>query len=346
MKNNKIVLIGAIHEGKAPCCGETMKNQLFIKRYKELFDKVITVDTFNWQKRPWILLKAVLVMLLNQNAGVVLSASASVRHLINLLYYIPIHRNVYFWVVGEGISEGIDKGMYKVEALNRMKRILVQGQSMVEELKKRGVYNAKYVPNSKPIIFRPNIQPKTDNNYKIVFLSRIHPDKGIKEIAAASEILKKKGYSNFTIDFYGNIAPGFKEEFKEIMNRHEGLEYKGFLNLLNEDAYKKLSEYDVLLFPTYWAGEAFPGVVIDANIAGIPIIATDWNQNKYVVQDGKTGVIIPPHDEKAIADNMEAFISGKIDLYKMKKNCNEYIQQYDYKKVLSIDLFKEIGLYK
>ena len=49
---------------------------------------------------------------------------------------------------------------------------------------------------------------------------------------------------------------------------------------------------------------------------------------------------------KAIADNMEAFISGRIDLYKMKKNCNKYIQQYDYKKVLSIDLFKEIGLYK
>ena len=44
MKNNKIVLIGAIHEGKAPCCGETMKNQLFIKRYKELFDKVISTD--------------------------------------------------------------------------------------------------------------------------------------------------------------------------------------------------------------------------------------------------------------------------------------------------------------
>ena len=154
MKNNKIVLIGAIHEGKAPCCGETMKNQLFIKRYKELFDKVITVDTFNWQKRPWILLKAVLVMLLNQNAGVVLSASASVRHLINLLYYIPIHRNVYFWVVGEGISEGIDKGMYKVEALNRMKRILVQGQSMVEELKKRGVYNAdfKQIYNGNPYV--------------------------------------------------------------------------------------------------------------------------------------------------------------------------------------------------
>lgn len=345
MANKKIILIGAIREGKTPNCGETMKNQLFIKRYKELFDQVITIDTFNWQKRPWVLLKAVFTMLFNQNVGVVLSASVSVRHLINFLYYIPFHHKVYFWVVGEGLSEGIDKGIYNVKALNKMKRILIQGESMVEELKKRGVNNALFVPNSKPIIFHPNIQPKTDNCYRFVFLSRIHPDKAIKEIVAASEMLRGKGYSNFTIDFYGNIAPSFKEEFLSIMNKHEGVKYKGFLNLLNEAGYKKLSDYDVMLFPTYWAGEAFPGVVIDANIAGVPIIATDWNQNKYVVQNGKTGVIIPPHDVKAIADHMEAFITGKIDLYKMKLNCNEYIQQYDYKKVLSKELFKKLELY-
>ena len=346
MTKNKIILIGAIRKGKTPNCGETMKNQLFIKRYKELFDEVKTVDTLNWQKRPWVLLKVVFIMLFNQKIGVILSASASVRHLINFLYYVPIHRNVYFWVVGEGLSKGIDRGMFNVKALNKMKRILIQGQSMVEELEKRGLSNAKYVPNSKPILYHPTIQPKIGKIYKFVFLSRVHPDKGIKEIAEASEMLRQKGISHFFIDFYGNISPEFKEEFFSIMSKHEGLEYKGFLNLLNEDAYKKLSEYDVMLFPTYWPGEAFPGVVIDANIAGVPIIASDWNQNKYVVQDGKTGVIIPTHDVKAIADNMEAFISGKHDLYKMKKYCNKYIQQYDYQKVLSKELFKELGLYQ
>lgn len=346
MSKNTIILIGAIREGKTPICGETMKNQLFVKRYKELFDKVITVDTLNWQKRPWVLAKAVLTMLFNQKAGVVLSASASVRHLIHFLYYIPVSRNVYFWVVGEGLATSIDKGFFKVKALNKMKKILIQGQSMVEELEKRGVVNAQYVPNSKPIIFHPNIQPKKDNFYRFVFLSRVHPDKGIKEIVVASEKLREKGYSNFSVDFYGNIDPGFKEEFLDIMNKHTGVEYKGFLNLLNEESYEQLSEYDMMLFPTYWAGEAFPGVVLDANIAGVPIIASDWNQNKYVVQDGKTGIIIPPHDVMALANSMEVVISGEIDLFRMKKECNDYIQQYEYRNVLSKELFKGIGLLK
>ena len=56
MKKNKVILVGAINEGNTPTCGETMKNQLFVKRFNELFDEVITVDTNNWKKRPWVLL--------------------------------------------------------------------------------------------------------------------------------------------------------------------------------------------------------------------------------------------------------------------------------------------------
>ena len=107
----KIILIGCYNSKGKTQCGETMKNQLFIKRYKELFDEVKTVDTLNWQKRPWVLLKVVFIMLFNRKIGVILSASASVRHLINFLYYVPIHRNVYFWVVGEGLSKEIDKNV-------------------------------------------------------------------------------------------------------------------------------------------------------------------------------------------------------------------------------------------
>lgn len=339
-----IVLIGAIREGEVPNCGETMKNQLFIKRFRELFDEVKTIDTINWQKRPFVLIKALVYLLFYRNAYFILSASVSIRHLINLLYYFPINRNVYFWVVGEGLSKGIDTGLYKVKALNKLNKILIQGQSMVEELKHRGITNAMYVPNSKPIIFHPEIKPKIDDEFRFVFLSRIHPDKGIGEITEAVNYLKSKGYHKFSVDFYGNITPHYKETFDSIISENNNLEYKGFLNFLTQDAYKTLSSYDVMIFPTYWAGEAFPGVVIDANIAGLPIIASDWNQNKYVVENGKTGVLIPPHSPEALAEQMEAFMNGKYNLLEMKKNCIEYVKQYDYRKVLSPELFQRIGI--
>ena len=43
-KNKPLVFVGTIK--KVPNCGESMKNHLFIERFREVYDKVITVDVF------------------------------------------------------------------------------------------------------------------------------------------------------------------------------------------------------------------------------------------------------------------------------------------------------------
>ena len=342
---NKVILIGAINEGNVPTCGETMKNQLFIKRFKELFDKVITVDTLNWKKRPWVLVRLFFVLLFNRGAKVIISASGAASYLISLLFYIPIKKNVYFWVVGGNLHISIKRGRYNLKALTSLKRILVQGQCMVEELEKLGLTNALHVPNSKPITFTPDIKINDNDKIRFVFLSRVHPHKGIKEIYEATKILNNKGYSNkFSVDLYGKVEPSFTNEFNGYINELENMNYQGFLNLTNNDGYKTLSSYDVMLFPTYWGGEGFPGIVIDANMSGLPIIASDWNMNKEVIEDGKTGYIIPVHDSQALANHMEQFIIKEIDLFKMKSTCIEHVKNFDSQKVISKELLTQIGL--
>lgn len=342
---NKVILIGAINEGNVPTCGETMKNQLFIKRFRELFDKVITVDTLNWKKRPWVLVKLFFTLLFNRGAKVIISASGAAAMLIKFLYYIPLKKNVYFWVVGGDLHIGIKRGRYNLKALTFLKRILVQGQCMVEELEKLGLTNALHVPNSKPITFTPDIKTNDNDKIRFVFLSRVHPHKGIKEIYEATKILNNKGYSNkFSVDLYGKVEPSFTNEFNGYINELENMNYQGFLNLTNNDGYKTLSSYDVMLFPTYWGGEGFPGIVIDANMSGLPIIASDWNMNKEVIEDGKTGYIIPVHDSQALANHMEQFIIKEIDLFKMKSTCIEHVKNFDSQKVISKELLTQIGL--
>lgn len=342
---NKVILIGAINEGNVPTCGETMKNQLFIRRFKELFDKVITVDTLNWKKRPWVLVRMFFVLLFNRGAKVIISASGSASYLISFLYYIPLKKNVYFWVVGGDLHISIKRGIYNLKALTSLKRILVQGQCLVEELEKLGLTNALHVPNSKPITFTPDIKTNDNDKIRFVFLSRVHPHKGIKEIYEASKILNDKGYTNkFSVDLYGKVEHSFTNEFNGYINELENMNYQGFLNLTNNDGYKTLSSYDVMLFPTYWCGEGFPGIVIDANMSGLPIIASDWNMNKEVIEDGKTGFIIPVRDSDMLANYMEKFINKEVDLEEMKRYCVEYIQQFDYRNVLSEELMKNIKL--
>ncbi len=347
-KKNTIVLIGAIHLRHKPTCGETMKNQLFLKRFGELFEKVIPVDTYHWQKHPFCLIRLLFVLFCYPKAKVIISASGAAKYLIHFLYKCPINKHVYFWAVGGNLPLEIRKGSYQINALNRLVCILVQGRSMVTELNELGIKNAIYVPNSKPITFRPVITShQYGQPYRFVFLSRIHPEKGIKEIAEAADMLEGDGYTGkFSIDFYGTLDQDYTLVFDSIINTKSSLTYRGYMDLTNNDGYRLLSSYDMTLFPTYWRGEGFPGVAIDANIAGLPIIASMWNLNAEVIEDGVTGILIPPHDSNALFTAMKTVIDGHIDLFNMRNNCVRYVQQYDFRSVLSEDLMRKINLYE
>lgn len=343
---HKVILVGAINEGNVPTCGETMKNQLFVKRFKELVDEVITVDTLNWQNKPYVLIKLLFTLLFNRGAKVIISASGAASYLISFLYYIPLKKNVYFWVVGGNLQNSIDNGRYNIKALGNLKSILVQGMSMVKSLSKFGLTNVVYVPNSKPIIFTPSILREINiDKIHFVFLSRVHPDKGVGEIVKATKMLCDQGYADkFVVDFYGKIEPSFESEFMGLVAQTANVKYCGFLNLMNTEGYKQLSEYDVMLFPTYWNGEGFPGVVLDANMAGVPIIASDWSMNTEVIRDGYTGFIIPTRDVEALSAQMRIVIDGEVDLIQLRKNCLEWVQRFDVRNVITKELLESIGM--
>lgn len=347
---NKIILVGAINKGNIPTCGETMKNHLFVKRFEELFDEVITVDTISWRKRPWVLLKLIYVLIVyGRHYNVILSACPiSVNRVINITNRLFKHVKLHYWVIGGNLHIYTASGRVSLTELQKICGVYVEGDIMKVELEKQGLKNVHVVPNFKPISYLPYLIPKQINEpYRFVFLSRVHPDKGIKEIIESTKQLNEMGlHDKFTVDFYGKIEPGYEAEFNTAIASLSNASYKGFLNLTNNSGYEALSSYDVMLFPTYWGGEGFPGIVIDANMSGLPIIATDWNMNKEVIIDGKTGFIIPVHDSQVLAEKMRLFIYGQVDLLSMKQYCVDYVQQFDFRSVLSVNLMKEIDLLK
>ena len=348
-ESNKLIFIGAIKQGQIPDCGETVKNQLFLKRFNELFDKVIAVDTYQWQKHPLCLVKLFIALLFNRGAKVIISACESSKYIISFLYHIPLKKDVYFWVVGAALPELVKQGKFSIPALKSLKAIIVQGKPMMTELAKFGITNTIYVPNSKPLEYVSEKKRKLKDSgiFRFVFLSRIHPEKGIKEIFEAVSILKEEGLSNkLSVDFYGKIDESIKQEFNKRIEEYDNVEYKGFLNLLETKGYDVLADYDCMVFPTYYSGEGFPGVVLDANISGVPIIATDWHLNNTVIEDNVNGVLIPTHDSKVLAVKMKEFVEGKYDLEKMAIDCVNFAKQFDNKKVISKQLMEELGLLK
>lgn len=345
MRKSKVILVGAINEGNTPTCGETMKNQLFIKRFNELFDKVITVDTLNWKKHPMVFIRLLLVLLFNRKAKVVISASLiSADILIKFLYYIRLKKDVYYWVVGGSLHSMIESGKINgIKHMKYLKAVIVQGRSMVTALNKLGLTNAVYTPNSKIINSLPEKDYGNHDKLHFVFLSRIDQSKGCDYIFESVAELNKTFAKQYDVTFYGKVSEKY-DTFREKVDFFDNIYYKGVLNLLENTGYKELAKYDVMLFPTFWHGEGFPGVAIDAYIASLPVIATNWNLNTDVIKDREDGWIIPVHDVAALTNAMRDAIEHREDVIRMSNNCRLKAMSYDSRTVLSRNVMENLGL--
>lgn len=50
--------------------------------------------------------------------------------------------------------------------------------------------------------------------------------------------------------------------------------------------------------------EGTPNVVLESMACGVPVVASDVADNKYLVKDGSTGYVVSPNDESALADRV------------------------------------------
>lgn len=338
----KLLFIGPICKGEIPRGGDTMKNQLFIKRFSEVFDKIVAIDTLTWRKNPLVILKILICLILFRNAKVVLSCEKVAPIIIKFLYYVRIQKQVFYWMVGSDVAHRLIAGELKTYYFGYLKQIIVQSPQIVDNLSKLGLANVIYIPNSKPMFDIPAVD-HSKGLTKFVYLSRILPEKGCDLLVNIIKRLNQEGREkNFDVTFYGPIMEGY--DFLSKIEDIKNVKYKGVLDLQKKEGYEELSKYDVFLFPTFYKGEGFPGSVIDTFIAGLPIIATDWHYNKEVVRDGETGVIIPPNDEEALYNSMLQFVNDKSGINAMGENCKREAKKYDINIILNNNKLHQIGL--
>ncbi len=65
---------------------------------------------------------------------------------------------------------------------------------------------------------------------------------------------------------------------------------------------------DIKVLATHFEGT--PNVVLEAMATGLPTVVTDVSDNRRVVQDGKTGYLVPPQDAEMLADKLCALIES------------------------------------
>lgn len=207
--------------------------------------------------------------------------------------------------------------------------ILVENKLMQQELSLSFDKNfIDVIPNFRKSCNKPSPR-EPDGKLKLVFMARINRKKGLDEIASLCDYLSANGYSKkISIDFYGPINPSDKKFFQtKIIEKYTFTNYHG--EIQPEKINTSLVCYDVMLLPTRYFTEGFPGSVLDAFQAGLPIIATRWKYATEFIKDGHSGIIID------FFNPIDELISAVINLYQnpsflseMKKNA--YIESLKY----------------
>lgn len=138
----------------------------------------------------------------------------------------------------------------------------------------------------------------------IVFASgRAHHYKGIDTLLRAAARLERLGDLAVHVAYCGDgpALPDFRRTAEEL-----GLRRFHFLGRRG-DVPDLLGSAAVAVVPSHWA-EAFGLTVVEAMAAGVPVVASAVGGIPELVDEGVTGLLVPPADPEALATAVERLL--------------------------------------
>lgn len=336
----QICLIGRIDPSGQLSDGQTVKTRTIWKLLKENYgnNAIVAVDTCDYMRNPFRVAIALINAMIKCDVFVVLLSHGGRKALFPFLSLAAkrFNKQIFHSLIGGKLADNIREGdgVRLVRQLNTFQVNWVESQSLVNELRQLGVMRVEYLPNFKDIVplNADLLVAPAKNPIRFCTFSRVCVAKGIPDAASATEMLNAEGIPCL-LDVYGPVEKEFQTEFESILNNCHHVSYKGVIR--SNDSVEFVKNYAALLFPTTWAGEGFPGSIIDAYAAGVPVIAYHWRYFNEIIEDGFTGIGCAP-DADALAEAMLDFVMlDDSDHMSMKRNCIARAERYSSARVFS-----------
>lgn len=149
----------------------------------------------------------------------------------------------------------------------------------------------------------------------VVMVGVMRPRKGHDVCIEAARLLPD---ANFVL-----VGDGDVPLVEALHAQAAGLENVHFLGT-RKDIPEILSAADVLVLPS--DSEALPTVLIEAGAAGLPVIASTVGGVMEIVEDGRTGTLIPPRDPAALAAALRDLLADRGRMRRMGEQARQTIE--------------------
>jgi glycosyltransferase involved in cell wall biosynthesis len=283
----------------------------------EFSEEMLEVGRFQWKKVAHLFeLIAKAKAILRQNPGCVLfypPASAKwipfLRDVVFLASVRPLAGASVFIFHASGLPEFVRKGL-----LRRIAGRLAYGRPdvslevAIEALPPHEVFAARqssWCPCAieVPDLHRAPRDPKSP--LRILFIGSLQEGKGVIEILKTASLLNARGREKeFRFQIVGKwFSNKFETEARQLWtewNLESMVEFAG--QLTGDAKWKAYGEADVFFFPSHYASEATPIVLMEALGAGLPILSTRWAGIPAMLEGCSTATLLPVRSPESYAD--------------------------------------------
>jgi L-malate glycosyltransferase len=234
---------------------------------------------------------------------------------IAVLHTCELYSNI-FGLPGAALASvavriGSRRGFVEPPGLQRLQRfaytfahrVVANSRAAAERLRIEGISSSKIeiIPNGiDPAMFPPH--DYSPRPRRIAMIACLREEKRVDVlITAAATILERYPDAEFLIAGDGTCREALEEQAREtgVMHRCRFLGHR-------DDVPEVLAGADVFVLPS--RSEAFPNSIIEAMAAGLPVVASDVGGIPELVEDGRTGRLVPPGDPQALGRALLEFL--------------------------------------
>jgi len=182
----------------------------------------------------------------------------------------------------------------------------------------------------------PELSKKLENKFKILWIGRLSPEKGVDVLIRAVSIAVSSSIDPCLVLMgEGEEGPSLRR-LAEKEDLTDKVHFTGYC----DKAFRFLPYFDVFVLPSY--SEGLPITLLEAMQAGTPVIATKVGEIAKILGQGRCGTLVGAGDSVGLAkaieevyrdkEEAEAKAAAAKDLvfkeYHVERMANKYLEQY------------------
>jgi glycosyltransferase involved in cell wall biosynthesis len=180
--------------------------------------------------------------------------------------------------------------------------------------------------------FKPQRKDKESGMYEILYVGSLYPIKGLKYlIQALALVLKNRRDVKLRI-----VGSGPDETRLFLLAKRLGVldnvSFEGFIP--HGEIVRYYQQCNIFVYTTL--GEPFGKSIIEAMACGKPVITSNIGGPAEIVEDGKTGFLVPPTKPHIIAEKIHFLLTDVSKRRQMGEAARKVAENYSWEKVAEL----------